>query len=178
MPGSQQGGELDERYPVCGMTRWIKLGLSTQRLELFEGRDVLCSYDVSTAKNGPGERVDSYCTPRGEHVVHAKIGSGCPAGTVFEGRRTTGEICTPELLRAEPGRDWILTRILWLSGLEVGVNRLGDVDTMRRNIYIHGCPDSLELGVPGSAGCVRMRNEDVIALYDNVEVGTLVRIEE
>ncbi len=160
------------------MTLWIKLCLSTQRLELFDGRDVVKAYDVSTAKNGPGERMGSYCTPRGDHVVHAKIGFGCPVGTVFEGRRTTGEICTPELFRGEPGRDWILTRILWLGGLEVGRNRLGDVDTMRRNIYIHGCPDHIELGVPGSAGCVRMRNADVIELYDRVEVGTLVRIEE
>ena len=168
-----KGATLDS-----GMTHWIKLCLSTQRLELFEGRDVVKAYDVSTAKNGPGERMDSNCTPRGDHVVHAKIGSGRPAGTVFKGRRATGEICTPELFSAEPRRDWILTRILWLGGLEVGRNRLGAVDTMRRNIYIHGCPDSTELGVPASAGCVRMRNADVIELYDRVEVGTLVRIEE
>lgn len=160
------------------MTRWLKLTLSEQRLELWDGREVVADYLVSTSRNGPGECINSGRTPRGDHVVHAKIGAGCPEGTVFEGRRFTGELCGPELFRAHPGRDWILTRILWLGGLEVGKNRLGDVDTMRRTIYIHGCPDEVPLGVPGSSGCIRMRNAEVIELFDRVEVGTLVRIEE
>jgi hypothetical protein len=160
------------------MTRWIKLSLSQQRLELLDGREVVSHYLVSTSRNGPGERISTGRTPRGDHVVHAKIGAGCAEGTVFEGRRSTGERCGPELLRAHPGRDWILTRILWLGGLEVGRNRLGDVDTMRRTIYIHGCPDEVPVGTPGSSGCIRMRNADVIELFDRVEVGTLVRIEE
>ncbi len=160
------------------MTSWIKLCLAQQRLELLEGRDAVAAYDVSTSRNGGGERMDSECTPRGDHVVHAKIGAGCPPGTVFEGRRATGELCSAELVRAHPERDWILTRILWLSGCEVGRNRFGDVDTMRRYIYIHGCPDDVPVGVPGSAGCIRMRNTDVIELFARVDVGTLVRIEE
>lgn len=160
------------------MTSWIRLSLERQRLDLLEGRDVVASWPVSTARKGPGERIGSECTPRGDHVVHAKIGEGCPAGTVFVGRRPTGEQFSPELMRAHPERDWILTRILWLGGLEVGRNRLGDVDTLRRYIYIHGCPDDVRVGVPGSGGCVRMRSADVIELFDRVEVGTRVRIEE
>jgi lipoprotein-anchoring transpeptidase ErfK/SrfK len=133
-------------------------------------------YPVSTSKFGPGEKNGSFCTPRGRHIVRAKIGGGQPLGAVFVRRRPTGEVWTPELHDRYPGRDWILTRILWLSGCESGRNRLGDVDTMRRYIYIHGTPDSVELGTPGSIGCVRMRNRDVAELFDLVPVYAPVEI--
>ncbi|MEQ1629531.1 MAG: L,D-transpeptidase [Gallionella sp.] len=155
----------------------IKIHLATQRLELFdESGALLRSYAVSTAKQGMGERSGSYCTPRGRHIVRAKIGQGSPAGTVFVGRRATGELYTPELGERFPERDWILTRILWLSGCEVGYNRLGACDTMRRYIYIHGTPDSVTLGVPGSHGCIRMANADLIELFDLVSAGITVEI--
>jgi lipoprotein-anchoring transpeptidase ErfK/SrfK len=118
------------------------------------------------------------CTPRGRHVIRARIGDGCRSGTVFVGRRPTGEVYAVGMRVNEPERDWILTRILWLSGCEPGRNRLGDVDTMRRYIYIHGTPDDVVLGEPGSHGCVRMANADVIDLFDRVPVGTPVLIEE
>jgi lipoprotein-anchoring transpeptidase ErfK/SrfK len=156
----------------------IEINLAEQRLRLFEGGRAVMDVAVSTAKNGPGELMNSECTPRGAHVIRAKIGAGRPAGTVFVGRRPTGEIYTPELGRRFPGRDWILTRILWLSGLEPGRNRLGKVDTMRRYIYIHGTPDSVALGAPGSRGCVRMRNQDIIALFEQVPAGIRVEIVE
>ena len=136
----------------------------------------LASYVVSTALNGPGEKKNSGCTPRGKHIIRAKIGAGQPENTVFIGRRPTGEIYTPELGTQFPKRDWMLSRILWLSGCEVGFNRLGDCDTMQRYIYIHGTPDSEPMGVPLSHGCIRMRNRDVIALFDKVPVGTPVEI--
>jgi L,D-transpeptidase YbiS len=123
-----------------------------------------------------GEISGSYCTPRGRHIIRAKIGAGQPLNTVFVKRRPTGEIYTPQLGEQYPGRDWILTRILWLSGNEVGFNRLGNCDTMRRHIYIHGTPDSTKLGQPGSKGCVRMRNTDLIALFDLVPTYTEVFI--
>jgi lipoprotein-anchoring transpeptidase ErfK/SrfK len=135
---------------------------------------VLRRYAVSTSKNGAGERNGSFCTPRGRHVVRAKIGAGQPENTVFVRRRPTGERWSPELHASHPGRDWILTRILWLSGCERGVNRLGDVDTMRRYIYIHGSPETVEMGTPGSIGCIRMRNRDVVELFDLVPAGTPV----
>jgi lipoprotein-anchoring transpeptidase ErfK/SrfK len=97
---------------------------------------------------------------------------------VFVGRRATGEICTPALMAAFPDRDWILTRILWLSGTELGKNRLGNVDTMQRYIYIHGSPDSTDMGKIGSHGCVRMRNADIMELFDSVQAGTPVSISE
>ena len=136
----------------------------------------LKSYPVSTALNGPGETRDSGCTPRGKHIIRAKIGAGCAENTVFVGRRATGEIYTPELGEQFPRRDWMLSRILWLSGCEVGFNRLGNCDSMQRYIYIHGTPDSEPMGVPRSHGCVRMRNADVMELFDLVPVGTPVEI--
>lgn len=154
----------------------IEIDLGTQRLRLVRGDEIVREYGVSTAANGPGELMDSGCTPRGWHVIRAKIGAGCPPNTVFVGRRPTGELYRPELRQRYPDRDWILTRILWLSGQEKGRNRLGRVDTMRRYIYIHGCPDDVPTGVPASHGCVRMRNTDVIDLFERVEVGTRVHI--
>lgn len=158
--------------------RTIRIDLGAQRLDLCEGGRVLRSYPVSTAGNGPGERLGSECTPRGVHVVAEKIGADAVPGTVFVGRVPTGEVCTPELFATSPERDWILTRILWLGGCEPGRNQGGDVDTFRRYVYIHGCPDALPLGQPASHGCVRMHDPDVIDLFDRVEVGTRVEIVE
>jgi len=155
----------------------IEVTISSQQLDLIDDGGVLIKrYAVSTAKRGPGELNGSYCTPRGRHVIRARIGAGQPPNTVFVERRPTGEVYTPELAARFPGRDWILTRILWLSGCEPGFNRLGNVDTMRRYIYIHGSPDSVEMGKPGSIGCIRMRNEDIIELFDRVAIGTEVEI--
>lgn len=154
----------------------IRVSLTRQQLTLMEGALQRATYPVSTSRYGPGEEAGSLCTPRGRHVVRARIGAGVPPGTVFRARRTTGEVCTPDLVRAQPGRDWILTRILWLSGLEQGRNRLGTVDSMRRYIYIHGTSDAEPMGVPFSHGCIRMRNADIVELFDRVPAGTLVDI--
>jgi len=155
----------------------IEISLPEQVLRLINDADqIVCEYTISTSANGAGELSGSFCTPRGRHIVRAKIGEGQPLNTVFVRRRPTGEIYTPELSLQYPGRDWILTRILWLSGCEVGANRLGEVDTMRRYIYIHGTPDEVPLGVPGSHGCVRMRNADLCELFDIVATGTVVEI--
>ena len=157
----------------------IEISISHQVLTLFDNFScVKAQYLVSTAANGTGCEKDSGCTPLGAHIIRAKIGAGAQANAVFVGRRATGEICTLELMAQYPNRDWILTRILWLSGTEVGKNRLGNVDTMQRYIYIHGTPDSTDMSVIGSHGCIRMRNADVIALFDLVEVGTRVLIFE
>ncbi|MHB8455218.1 MAG: L,D-transpeptidase family protein [Acidiferrobacterales bacterium] len=131
---------------------------------------------IATARNGVGEEFGSERTPRGWHVIRAKIGAGLAPGAVLVSRRATGEIYTPGLRRSFPDRDWILTRILWLSGLEPGRNRLGSVDTMRRYIYIHGCPDEDPMGVPSSRGCVKMRNHEIVELFDRVPAGTRVHI--
>ena len=155
----------------------IDISIAAQRLRLRdEAGHIFAEYEVSTAMNGMGETQGSGCTPRGRHVVRAKIGAGVAAGTVFVGRRPTGEIWTPQLAEQYPERDWILTRILWLSGCEPGFNRLGTVDSMRRYIYIHGTPDSEPMGEPRSHGCIRMRNSDVIALFERVPLGTPVQI--
>jgi lipoprotein-anchoring transpeptidase ErfK/SrfK len=154
----------------------VEVSLAAQRLDLLRDGVAWKAYAVSTSKRGAGEVEGSQRTPRGRHVIRAKIGTGAPTNAVFRGRRPTGEVYSPELARAFPDRDWILTRILWLSGTEVGRNRLGNVDTMRRYIYIHGMPDSEPLGVPGSIGCIRMRNRDIVELFDLVPPGTIVDI--
>jgi lipoprotein-anchoring transpeptidase ErfK/SrfK len=154
----------------------IEIALRTQELCLTAADGVVRRYPVSTSKHGAGEKNGSLMTPRGRHRIRAKIGGGAAPGAVFVGRRPTGEIWSPALAREQPRRDWILTRILWLSGLEKGFNRLGDVDTMRRYIYIHGMPDDEPVGRPMSIGCIRMRNGDIVDLFDRVSVGTLVVI--
>ena len=154
----------------------IRIDAAKQELSVLDGDKVLKRYAVSTARNGLGEKNGSFCTPRGRHIIRAKIGAGQPLGAVFVRRRPTGEVWTPELHAQYPGRDWILTRILWLSGKEPGRNRLGDVDTMRRYIYIHGSHDLAEMGKPGSIGCVRMRSREIVELYDLVPPYTPVEI--
>lgn len=154
----------------------IIIDLAAQGLSITGNGAPSRSYAVSTAAQGAGECSGSGCTPRGLHRVRLKIGAGCAAGAVFRGRRWTGEIYSDELARRCPGRDWILTRILWLSGLEPGRNRGGAVDTLRRFIYIHGCPPSEPMGEPRSHGCIRMRDADLIELFDRTPVGTLVEI--
>lgn len=156
----------------------LLIDVSQQQLTLLSGFHAVASYPISTGKNGVGEKKGSGQTPRGWHQIRAKVGANAPLNTVFIGRRPTGEHYATALGEQFPKRDWILTRILWLSGLEKGKNRLGDVDTMQRYIYIHGCPDTTVMGVPGSKGCIRMRNSDIIELFDQVEVGTKVLIQE
>lgn len=155
----------------------IRIDIPTQTLDLLGDDGALIRrYTVSTAKNGPGEQSGSFRTPRGRHIIRAKIGGGEPKNTVFVRRRPTGETWTPELAAQNPEHDWILTRILWLSGREPGFNRLGEVDTMRRYVYLHGSPDTVPMGEPGSIGCVRMRNADIVELFDLVPAYTPVEI--
>ena len=157
----------------------IEISIQHQALTLFDDfGSVNARYSVSTAANGIGCEKDSGCTPLGVHTIRAKIGAGMPLNTVFVGRRPTGEILSPQLAAQYPERDWILTRIMWLSGTEVGKNRLGNVDSMQRYIYIHGTPDTEPMGQPCSHGCVRMRNSEVVELFDLVDVGTPVVIVE
>ena len=144
----------------------MEVSISEQTLRLYQNDRCLKSYPISTAKNGASEISGSGGTPRGQHYIRAKIGAGCAANSVFVGRRPTGEIFNPQLQQQFPQRDWILSRILWLCGKEPGKNRLGQVDSMRRYIYIHGTPDSEPMGTPLSHGCIRMRNDDIIKLFD------------
>lgn len=157
---------------------WIEVNIAKQQLRYYQADQTVMDVAVATATNGPGEQFGSECTPRGEHYIRAKVGRDCPINTVFVGRRPTGEIYVPALKQQSPERDWILTRILWLSGREPGKNRLGKVDTMRRYIYIHGCPDEDPMGIPSSHGCIKMRNTDILRLFDMVAVGTPVQITE
>ncbi len=157
----------------------LHISVANQLLTVYDDQgEVLRMYRISTAKSGVGEISGSYQTPRGRHLIRAKIGAGQPENSVFVRRRPTGEIWTPELSAQYPGRDWILTRILWLSGCELGRNRLGRVDTMRRYVYIHGSPETADMGRPGSHGCIRMHNADLLDLFERVPCYSEVEITE
>ena len=161
-----------------GIKSTVYIDLSTQSLRVQAAGEVDYRAAIGSAKNGAGEQNGSEQTPRGWHIIRAKIGAAAAENSVFVGRRNTGEIYSEALAHVHPQRDWILTRILWLSGIEPGFNRLGNVDTMRRYIYIHGCPDSVTMGEASSHGCIRMRNADIIDLFARVELGTRVLITE
>ncbi len=164
------------------MNVMIEINLHTQQLSLFEpspnGQILLREYAVSTALNGAGEAKDSYCTPRGRHRIEQKIGEGAPPFAVFKARVQTGEIWTLELEATAPDCDWILSRIMWLGGMEPGKNQGGNVDSHARYIYIHGTNAEHKIGTPVSHGCIRMKNTDVMDLFNRVEAGTLVNISE
>lgn len=153
---------------------WVEVDVSAQRLTLWQGEQPSWHCLVSTAEAGTGQTEDSGQTPLGWHVIRAAIGGDQPKGTVFRGRRPTGEVYSEALGAEHPGRDWILTRILWLSGLEPGFNRGGQVDTQRRYIYLHGTPPDQPMGVPASHGCIRLGDDDLLRLFDQAPPGTPV----
>lgn len=155
----------------------IDVSISQQTLSLYRADDLIRQYSISSSKKGIGFQKNSNKTPLGLHYIRAKIGADQPINTVFVGRRPTGEIYDSALAKQYPQRDWILSRILWLSGCEKYKNRLGQVDTMQRFIYIHGTPDTEPMGQPLSEGCIRMSNEDVVELFDLATVGTEVNIQ-
>ncbi len=156
----------------------IIINVKQQKLFLYDNHKLICKYDISTAKNGLGEQEGSYKTPRGKHKIHQKIGEGASENTVFIGRKPTGEIYSEKLFQENPKRRWILTRIITLEGLEEGKNRGGDVDTLKRFVYIHGVPDSIPMGVPLSIGCIQMRNNDIIEFFDRIHISMEVLIVE
>jgi lipoprotein-anchoring transpeptidase ErfK/SrfK len=137
----------------------IEISIANQTLRYLDK-----TYPISSAKNGIGEVEGSYCTPTGRFNISEKIGVDLETGSVLVAREPTGEIFSKELFDKNPDRDWILTRILWLEGLEEHNN-----NTKGRYIYIHGSPDETPMGVPGSKGCIRMHNKDVIELFDHVQ---------
>jgi lipoprotein-anchoring transpeptidase ErfK/SrfK len=154
----------------------LHISIAQQQLKLIYNGKALQCYPISSAKNGTGQQMGTGCTPLGNHRIRAKIGAGKPLHSVFVGRRATGEIYSSKLALAYPQRDWILSRILWLGGCEPHKNRYGTVDTTWRYIYIHGTPDDLIQGKPDSHGCIRMKNQDIMALFKRVDTQTSVNI--
>lgn len=145
----------------------VRISVPDQKMLVFENGAEVARYDVSTSKFGLGDRPGSYATPLGTMQVAQKIGGGQPSGMKFKSRRPTGEIVPPN----SPGRDPIVSRILWLRGLEAQNRRAYD-----RGIYIHGTAEEYRIGTPASYGCIRMRSRDVIALYNQIEVGARVEV--
>ena len=151
----------------------ITINLITQTLELNDGDKLVKAYSVSTAKNGPGQEWKSYKTPLGRHEIAEKIGERADIGTVFKERMPTGEVLQ---VNADIDYDPVVTRILTLRGLEEGFNAGENVDTYKRRIYIHGTVHEHLIGQPFSNGCIRMKNSDIIELFDFVQEGTEVHI--
>lgn len=158
---------------------WLLVSIRQQHLYVLsaEGRE-LYGYPISSAKKGTGNFQGSLQTPLGLHCIAEKVGSDCAPGTVFKGRQSTGEIAETELQPRATGVDCITSRILWLQGLEPAFNQGGEVDSYQRYIYIHGTHEEGLIGQPASIGCIRMRNEDVIELYECVKEGSWVYIVE
>ena len=156
----------------------IHINIQQQQLDVWQASDIIQRYPVSTALNGPGTQCDTGCTPTGLHAIYRKIGADCPLNTVFVGRQAQPELYTMERALQQPDNDWILTRILWLTGCETGLNQGGQQDTLQRYIYIHGTPDTEPMGVPRSHGCIRMRNTDIVTLFEEVIEGTLIFIND
>ena len=160
---------------------WILVLISKQKLYLMKGKEIVKEYPVSTGKNGVGFVDGSFQTPLGVHRICEKIGEGLPIGAVLKGRKFTGEIAEIEKRPIATGKDLITTRILWLEGLEEGKNKGYDedgrlVDTKKRYIYIHGTHEEGLIGTPASHGCIRMKNEDILELWEKVGKKTLVVI--
>ena len=155
----------------------ISISVTRQEMKCFEHDHLISTYLISTGTNGVGEQINSECTPRGWHKIYSVIGLDHDCNSVFVAREWTGELYSEALAQSTPSRDWILTRIMQLEGLEPGRNQGGDVDSLKRYIYIHGTPDSTQLGVPCSRGCIRMRNNEIICLANWVTTDTLVYIQ-
>ena len=167
-------GKLDGHPALADERPIICIDSRHQRMDRFDiEAEHNCSYPISTAARGMGNRTDSFKTPFGIHRIRQKIGGGQPKGMIFEAREPIGKIARDLDIRE---RDEITSRILWLDGLEEGVNNGGVFDTFSRYIYIHGTSDEKRIGQPVSAGCIRMRNDDVIELFDDVLVDDIVLI--
>lgn len=169
--------ELTRRYPNPHDNHIIIVNIHQQRLYILNNDELKKSYPVSTSQWGIGNREGSNQTPIGVFRITQKFGRGAPSGTIFKARHDTGKVAkiisNPEN-RSE--RDLVTSRVMWLSGLQPGFNKGGVVDTHSRYIYIHGTPEEGRIGMPSSHGCVRMKNADVIALFKQAPVGTLVYI--
>ncbi len=168
--------EISARYSTQLTPQWLLVHIGDQKLYVVKHDRAQCSYTVSTSRFGSGCKQDSLQTPTGAHVIAQKIGQGKPAGEIFSGRQSTGKIADICYSAETTGQDLILTRIMWLKGLEQNKNSGEGCDSYQRYIYIHGTQEEGLLGTPASHGCVRMSNQDVIELYDCVDEGAFVYI--
>ena len=159
---------LSVKYPDQSFENFIYVGVKRQKLDLYLNGNHIISYPVSTSMHGAGTKAGSDMTPIGLHKIGGKFGSHTPIGGILKARKYTGEIASIQTGAIETGEDAITTRILTLEGLENGINKGGELDSYGRHIYIHGTIEEGLIGQPASHGCVRMKNEDVIDLFNRV----------
>lgn len=162
------------KYPSENMNTYIYVGIKRQKLYLIQNGKLIHEFEVSTAKNGAGCEKGSQKTPIGLHEIRRKIGDNVPLAGQFNFKKHNGEIADINLSDSPTEEDYILTRILTLRGLEEGINKGEGIDSYERAIYIHGTADEGLIGKPASHGCVRMKNEEIIKLYDLIEENTKV----
>ncbi|MBL9209061.1 MAG: L,D-transpeptidase [Opitutaceae bacterium] len=172
----EQVSQTCARLGIKPGERLLAVRISTATLQFFRLGALVKSYAISTSKRPPSNIKNSLGTPRGLHEIAERIGAGQPPGMVFKARVPTGRHFN-EVLEREPDNDNLITsRILWLRGLETGVNRGGEVDTHDRYVYIHGTNHDARIGEPLSSGCVLMRNLDIVELFEQVRAGDQVWI--
>lgn len=167
---------LNLKYPDKDFSSYLYVSVKHQQMYLIEKDSIIKKYTVSTAKKGVGNELHSLKTPIGLHSVKRKIGDNVPLGGILEARVYNGSKATIYEDKTKADGDYVTTRILWLDGEEIGVNKGRNVDTYNRFIYIHGTPEEGYIGEPVSHGCIRMKNTDVIELYDLIDEGTPVLI--
>ena len=170
--------QLEARFGQSPDNNIVLVNINQQTLHLYRNNELTKSYPISSSKFGIGNQVESFKTPLGVHRVAKKIGDGAPVGTIFKARVNTGKTAEIITTNAASKDDYVTSRILWLEGLEPGKNKGEGIDSFQRYIYIHGTAEEGRIGQPASRGCIRMRNMDVIELFDLLETGTLVNIIE
>lgn len=154
----------------------VLISIKHQKLVVMQQAKVVATYPISSSAKGVGSEAGSDKTPLGIHRVAQKFGAGAPAGTIFKGRVNTGRRAEIITEAKSINTDDVTTRILWLDGMEHGLNKGGNVDSKSRYIYIHGTPEEGLIGTPASHGCIRMKNDDVAALYELIDEGCFVVI--
>ena len=159
---------LSIKYPDQSFENFIYVGVKRQELDLYLNGKHIISYPVSTSMHGAGTQAGSDMTPVGLHKIKGKFGSDAPIGGILKARKYTGNIASIQTNPIKTGEDAITTRILTLEGLENGINKGGELDSYERHIYIHGTAEEGLIGQPASHGCVRMKNKDVIDLFNRV----------
>ena len=165
---------IASKYSKEKLDKFIYIGVKRQKLYLFEANLISKIYKVSTSSKGAGNEISSYKTPLGMHYIYEKIGDNAPIGTLFINKKNTNKIIKIDSLTMHKNKDEITTRLMSLMGKEMNINKGGSVDSFKRGIYIHGTSNEKTIGQPSSHGCIRMKNNDIVELFNIVDKQTPV----
>jgi len=166
--------KIEKKYPSHTFSNFIYVDINKQKLFLLDNRVTIKKYNISTSKRGLGNKSNSLQTPEGLHKIKSKYGQGVPIGGILDHRKFNGEIASINLDTTSTAIDIICTRVIRIIGLEDGVNKGGEVDTYLRKIYLHGTNEEGLIGKESSHGCIRMKNQDIVDLFDRVKKDMLI----